>query len=123
GREVIDADLLESVTLPTQAMLLLWTGYDSHFRLPDYYAAHPVCTEAFAEALVDLGVQLLGMDTPSPDREPFAVHKLLLGHEILIVENLTNLESLVFAEHFELMALPMKFEAEGAFVRVIAQID
>ena len=65
---------------------------------------------------------MVGMDTSSPDDPPFTVHKLLLAHDILIIENLANLSALVGVPRFDVIALPMKIDAEAAPARVIAQI-
>ena len=67
-------------------------------------------------------LDLVGMDTPSPDAPPFPVHKIFLGSEILIIENLTNLESLVDLKNFTVAALPAKFHADAAPVRVVAMV-
>lgn len=96
------------------------TGFSEKYRQPEYYEKFPEIGENFAGKAIELGVKVIGMDTSSPDRPPFKVHKLLLGKEILIVENLTNLESLVGIKDFEVFALPAKFHTEAAPVRVIA---
>ena len=59
-----------------------------------------------ARLLVDCGVQLVGVDTPSVDRSPFEAHLALLGNDVLIVENLTNLDAIP-GENFELVAVPL----------------
>ena len=64
---------------------------------------------------------MVGMDTPSPDHAPYKVHKILLGNEILILENLTNLEQLL-NKNFEVIALTPKLEADAAPARVVAKI-
>jgi kynurenine formamidase len=38
-----------------------------------------------------------------------------------LLENLTNLQALEPIEKFEMIALPMKLDTEGAFARVIAR--
>ena len=63
------------------------------------------------------------MDTPSPDKYPYKIHKILLKEEILIIENLTNLEELLGVNNFDVIALPAKFYSDGAPIRVIAQIN
>jgi kynurenine formamidase len=42
-----------------------------------------------------------------------------MKHEILIIENLTNLDNLPH-DVFTLFALPLKIQAEGAPARVVA---
>jgi kynurenine formamidase len=57
---------------------------------------------------------------PSVDRPPFEAHLELLGHGVLILENLTNLEQ-IRGEAFELIALPLKLEErEASPVRAMA---
>ncbi len=65
---------------------------------------------------------MVGFDSPSPDRTPFVIHKLLLGQEILILENLCNLEKLLGVTGFEVVALPAKFRSDSAPVRVVARV-
>ncbi len=62
------------------------------------------------------------MDILGPDQPPFLTHKTLLENEILIIENLTNLDQLVGVKNFEVIALPAKFNADAAPIRVVAKI-
>lgn len=48
-------------------------------------------------------------------------HKTLLGNGILIMENLVNLEKLLDIPSFEVIALPMKLQADAAWVRVVVR--
>ena len=92
------------------------------FHTAAYYKNYPVITENFAKEVIRLKAKIVGIDFPSPDREPFRVHKLLLGKEILIIENLTNLAQLARVKKFTVLALPMKIALEAAPVRIIAII-
>ena len=65
---------------------------------------------------------MLGIDTPSPDNFPFDIHKMLLNNNILIIENMTNLDKLLFIEEFELIALPLKIKADSSLLRAVARI-
>jgi kynurenine formamidase len=100
---------------------VLYTGWSKHFGSEKYFLDYPEVQPDFAHRLVELGVKILAMDLPSPDRAPFVVHKILLGADVLIVENLCNLASLKSLRHFEIMACPMKIDAEAAPLRVIAR--
>lgn len=53
----------------------------------------------------------------------YPIHKILLTKEVLIIENLTNLKSLVGVQSFDVFAFPMKLHAEAAPVRVVARIS
>ena len=60
-------------------VVLLWTGFDALFHsAPDrYFSEHPVLTPQFAQQLAMRGVKMLGMDFPSPDQPPHALHRTL----------------------------------------------
>lgn len=103
-------------------MVLFYTGFDAHYGSQEYYNSHPVLTENLAARLCEKKVKLVGMDTPSPDYAPFRVHEMLLGADIFILENLTNLEALVHAKKIRLHAVPLKIEAEASPVRAYAEI-
>ncbi len=123
GKELVDVALLKGTTLRRGDIVLVLTGFSERFREPAYFEEHPVVSEAFAEVLVRAGVSMLGLDTPSPDREPYAVHKRLLGNNVLILENLTNLEALVGKQILEVIALPLKLEADAGPARVQARVS
>ncbi len=113
---------VQSINLNPGDTLIIRTGFSEKFNEADYFTAYPVLTEDAARYLVEKRIGILGIDWPSPDREPFAVHKILLGAEILIIENLTNLAALGNAANFTLHALPMRIDADSAPVRVIAEL-
>lgn len=123
GKDSVTEELLNSVPVQSGDILLLWTGHSAKFRKPDYYEKFPVISESFALRAVDMGVSVIGMDTPSPDVPPFPIHKILLCNGVLIVENLTNLEALLGVRNFRIIALPCKLQADAAPVRVVAVID
>lgn len=122
GRSKITPDILNNVDIEKGDIALIMTGLDRIFHKPAYYTSHPEVSIEFAEKIAGLGVKIMGLDCPSPDRPPFEVHKVLLRNDILILENLTNLRSLLNVEQFEIIAIPAKFNLDGAPVRVIAGI-
>ncbi|WP_108649111.1 cyclase family protein [Dongshaea marina] len=122
GQQQLQLSLLDGVTVRRELAVLILTGHDKHFGKPEYYQAYPLITPELGRKLTDSGVRLLGLDTPSPDDSPFAIHQQLLGAGIPIIENLTGLELLLDSGEFELMALPLKVEAGGAPVRVVARL-
>lgn len=121
GKTRIDADLLSGRELHAGDIVLVWTDWSLKFREPSYYLDYPELTENFAKAMVAAGISLVGLDTPSPDREPFPVHKILLTRNVLIIENLTNLSALTAFKNFKIHAYPVKYKSDGAPVRVIAE--
>ena len=126
GSKSIKADIIRTTphldTNNPPDIILLNTGFHHKFNTPEYYANYPEISEELAHALTELNIKIIGMDTPSPDRAPYKIHRILLSQDILIIENLTNLDALPFKTPFKLYALPAKFEAEAAPVRVIAEI-
>lgn len=122
NRKEIDVSLLVGHHIAEGDCVLFYTGFDQKFGEPAFYTDYPVLTEACAHELVRLKVKFVGLDTPSPDKAPYEVHRILLSKEILIVEGLVNLSLLVSLKKFEVIALPAKFEAEAAPVRVIARV-
>lgn len=121
GRESIDSSVLEDISITSGSIVLLYTGLSNHYSEESYFHNAPVITEDFARKMVESKVHLVGMDMASPDADaPWLVHKILLTHEICIVENLTNLHQLLSVKEFEVIALPAKLESDAAPVRVIA---
>jgi len=123
NQEVIDIDMLENVDIRSGDIVLILTGCEKIYGTPAYFEKYPVFTEPFAHKLVELGVKIVGMDSPSPDCCPFPVHKILLANDLLIIEMMTNLDQLLNITKFEVIALPPKFDTAGAFVRAIARVE
>jgi kynurenine formamidase len=123
GKKEIDVDLLERKNVLKDSIVLIMTGFYKDFGSEEYYNNFPEITEAFAKRMVELKVKIVAMDTPSPDKHPYKVHKILLKEEILIIENLTNLEELLGVDDFEVIALPAKFHSDGAPIRVVVQVN
>lgn len=102
-------------------IVLIYTGEDENYGQPEYYSNHPTMTVEFAEFLVSKEIKMLGVDMPAPDFPPFPVHKLLLSHDIFIIENLINLDQLLGIEDFEIFAQPLKICAEASLTRAFAR--
>ncbi len=123
GKKAIDLSVLEGVTIEKDSFVLIYTGFGEKFTSDNYFENSPAMTEDFAKKMIDLSVKMVGMDTSTPDHDTnWPVHKLLLGKEIMILENLTNLHQLLHAEKFDVIALPLKLKADAAPVRVIAKV-
>ncbi|MGI6344543.1 MAG: cyclase family protein [Bacillota bacterium] len=105
------------------SVVLLYTGHDRFFGEPRYFADHPCVDEEFCARLIEKKARLLGMDLPSPDRPPFRVHQALLRSGIYLLENLTRLDQLLGVRDFEVIALPLKLQADGSPVRAVARLS
>lgn len=116
------ADKIESGT-----RLLLRTDWDMHADQDDYRTHMPRLSPALASWMVDKGVIMVGLETPSvaslrPENkaELTEVHQILLRSEMIIVESLANLRTLS-QEVVEFVALPLKLDQrDGSPVRAIA---
>lgn len=111
-------DLREPLTRTRKVVIK--TGWYKQWGESHYFTDFPVVSAGAAEFLVNCGVHLLGIDTPSVDDPPFPAHLALLGNDAVIVENLTNLEA-IKGNLFQLTVLPLKITArEASPARAIA---
>jgi kynurenine formamidase len=103
--------------------VVFWTGWSSRWGNDDYFVDFPVLSEALADWLVARRVHLVGVDTPSVDREPNPAHYRLLGADVVIVENLVGLEH-IGSSIFELFVIPLRLRGlEASPVRAVARVD
>lgn len=110
GWPAIDASAVTGMGLAGKAVLF-HTGWASRFGTPEYVGGHPHLTAAAAEALVEAGVALVGIDSLNIDGTAGGtrpVHTTLLAAGIPIVEHLRGLE-LLPDEGFEFSAIPLNF--------------
>ena len=107
----------------TQGDIVIFdTGTAERFGSESYFTEYPAMASEVAQFLVDTKVKMVGVDTCSIDnQEGYPNHKLLLGNNILTIENLANVQVLAGKE-FTVFALPMKLALDGAPARVIAQV-
>jgi kynurenine formamidase len=122
GKTSAGAEVLNGLEIKKGDIVLFCFGWSSEFETEEYYKNYPEIDESLAKKLGELGVSIVGIDSPSPDRAPYMVHKILFKYDILIIENLKNLELLIDKTNFEVITLPTKFEADAAFCRVVAKI-
>jgi len=104
------------------SVVIIHTGFDKYYHEPKYFTDYPAISLDLAEFFVSKKIKMLALDTPSPDYYPFPVHKLLLANDIFILENVTNLEKLHGIPKFEVIALPLKIEAEASLVRAVCRL-
>ncbi len=97
------------------------TGQSKKAFQPDYYENAVFLNEAGAEELVRQKIKIVGMDSFSPDQEPYLSHKILFRSDILILENLVNLDLL--PAEAKIFILPLKLaNADGSPCRVFAEL-
>jgi kynurenine formamidase len=114
-RQPITPEVLTGIDIQGAAVLF-YTGWSQHWGQNEY-AEHPFLTQRTAEVLQERGAKMAGVDflviddTRDPTRP---VHVTLLKHDILIVENLTNLKHLP-GSGFTFHAVPVKVAGAAAF--------
>lgn len=120
--------LLSYDKIESMEFLLFYTGHDTYYGTQRYLDTFPVLDESSCGFLKELAARNLkgvGIDTLSIDPvEPVSIdrHKVLLGVDLLIIENLAHLKELV-NQTFDLIALPLKMDKiEGSPVRAIALV-
>lgn len=119
----IDASYLQNVEIRPDDIVLVWTGHDKTWNNPHYFKDHPIVSDDFIDILCAKKINIVGFDSPSPDRPPFEQHKKLLTRNILILENLTNLHLLEPHKNFTACAMPLYLSTAGSPVRAIAYIQ
>lgn len=125
GGRAVTPEVFAGVPMTDRAVLL-WTGWDRHWRTDRYGAAeHPFVTADAAEYLVAQGPALVGIDSVNIDdvADPARpAHSALLGARILIVEHMTGLGALP-ADGFRMHAVPTPVVGMGTFpVRAYAVV-
>ncbi len=123
--EVIRVQTLEGVLadMPKGGGLLIRTSWDVHWGT-ESYLHHPYVAEEAAHAIVSAGVGLVGIDALNVDSTTGGgeqVHEILLGNDVLIVENLRGLHQLNPSVLYQLSVLPLSLpNLDGSPVRAVA---
>ena len=108
--------------------LLFRTGWHRFIDGENYRTALPWIGRDLALWCVEKKVKLIGVEPPSvailTDRQELqAVHRILLGGDVILVEGLCNLDE-IRKPKVKIIALPLKIEGgDGAPARVIAIED
>jgi len=134
GRNEIDLEYLQTFAdkIAEVDSILFFTGWQYRWNTNDYFDDCPVPTRETAQYLTGFNLKGVGVDAFSLDRiasantvtdENLPNHNILLGKEILLIENLTNLDKLP-DRAFSFQCFPLKVEnADGSPVRAVAVID
>ncbi len=140
-----ERDAIESADLKSYAseikkgdFIILKTGWDRYFGTPRYLQ-HPYLSAAGAELLLGAGAALVGIDALNIDSScqtvmdpeygnadseahedhDYPAHDILLGNDILIVENLCNLDKIRRPQGIYSF-LPLKLKgSDGSPIRAV----
>jgi arylformamidase len=103
--------------------IILKTGWSKYWGTKKYFEDFPSLSAEAATWLSQFNLKGIGIDAISIDdmeSTTFEVHKILMPKNIIIIENLTNLDSII-NEYFILSILPLKNkDADGSPVRAIS---
>jgi kynurenine formamidase len=114
------------IKLPKGGAILLRTGWDKYWG-QELYLHHPYLTTSSAERLVQSGAGLVGIDALNVDSTVQGtdhVHQILLGSDILIVENLRGLGQLLPGTPYRCSFLPLLLTGlDGSPIRAVAWMD
>jgi arylformamidase len=106
--------------------VLFNSGWSSKWKTNEYFEGFPTLTNEAAIWLTTFHLKGIGLDSISLDPVPdlnLPNHKIVLAKEILIIENLTNLNSLP-DNNFIFQCLPLKIEqADGSPVRAVGMVE
>ncbi len=125
GDKFIDLAVLKPAEsqLKNADFLLIHTGWNRYWGTDAYFANFPVLTPEAAEWVAGLGLKGIGFDAisaDSADTQTYPIHNILLGSDMVIVENLTNLDQLT-GEPVEFSCFPLYFQnADGSPIRAVA---
>jgi len=107
--------------IPLHSSVLFATGWNDKKRRDVF--ENPGLADSAANYLAAKKTNLVGIDSPSidaGDNSKFSAHHILLGNDVLILENLCNLHK-IRSVRFRLVALPLKLQnATGSPVRAVA---
>ena len=121
GKKNITLTAEYELLLQPQSIVVLYTAMSRLFGQKEYFTNYPIVSIELAQLFVKREVKMVCMDSPSPDRHPFEIHKLLLENNILIAENLTNIKKLLHVGKFEVIALPLNILADSSPARIVAR--
>jgi arylformamidase len=109
--------------IPEGGAVLIQTEWDTYWNT-DRYLRHPHLTAEATLSLIKAGASLVGIDALNVDSTVQLtdhVHHLLLEREILIVENLTRLNSLQPGKPYQFSFLPINLPGlDGSPIRAVA---
>lgn len=106
------------------AILMLASGWsDQAWQSERLYEANPYLAQDAAEAIAEALPSALGLDFAVDDTKPWPNHTILLGEEVLLIENLMRLPELP-RDGFDVMAFPLRLVGEnGGPTRVVVELD
>ena len=105
--------------LQPEAKIIYETGWYKQFGKDYYFTDFPSLTIEAAHYLAGKNIRMLGMDTPTPGKDWYEIHHILLAKEIVLVEGLNNLDKVPDSLLF--VGFPLNFKGrDGSPIRAVA---
>jgi len=105
--------------------IILKTNWSEKWGSDAYFKDYPALNKSGAEYLAGFRIKGIGLDAISIDQdsnEKYDAHHVVLGNEILIIENLTGLDK-IRSSFFNLFVFPLKIvDADGSPLRAVAEL-
>jgi arylformamidase len=128
--EPVTVSMLKNIGC-TERMIFKF-GWGKYWNSMKFYRGYPYISLEAAAYLVEQGVKLIAMDTPSPDDSRIDLddktrgtdidspaHKVLLQSNVIIVEYLANTHEITDYENWKIVVMPLKIKgSDGSPVRV-----
>lgn len=103
-------------------MFLLYTGHIEK-GVENLFKEIPALNDELIDFLIEKNPKMILLDIPTPDSNPYPIHKKILKNNILIVENVCNMKQLI-GKKFKIYAMPLNFsEFDGSPCRVFAEVE
>lgn len=105
------------------AKIIIETGWHKAFGQENFFDEFPSITQDAAHYLASRKIRMIGMDMPTPSRDWYEVHHILLDSdvEMVIVEALANLDQV--PDEFTFIGFPLNFVGrDGSPIRAVAAI-
>ncbi len=127
---VVDEEMLKKIMV-TKRMIFKF-GWGKYWGSSKFYKGYPFFKKEAAEYLIKQGVEMVAMDTPSPDDSRInlkgknlgsdidsPIHKIFLRAGLVLVEYLANLDELNDYKNWNIVVAPLKIRAaDGSPARV-----
>ena len=127
---IVTREMLESITLKKK--IIFKFGWGKYWNTKKLYQDYPFFSKEAAEYLVSIGVEMVAIDTPSPDdsrirlqgeilgsSQDSPIHKIFLGNGVIIVEYLANLNDVNDYSGWNIIAFPLRIKgADGSPARI-----
>lgn len=124
NKKEINVILLNNIKINSGDIVLVYTGFSKNYYDKKYFENCPIVNNEFAEELIKRKIKMIGFDFSGPDVDlSWPVHKIFLGANIPIIENLNNLDKLIGTSNFEIIAFPLNLKSDASPLRVLAKIE